>query len=792
MINPKQFSSSLKRLSLKVTAFTILAVITPIPTLASFDQEEAFSSFIPAIAVNNDTRFNLMMLLHKAPLIPHGQIQVGFDQSTLRCNMLNLNIMADFWDITSARDCITGYGQSYNKAAVYLDLLTDAQVNGTKNQSTQIHDYFLALPTKDQNQLLEVKQPGAITSSAFDEYRKEPEYTYHPAYYISNTLDSVILFFTAVNNDASLTEPIRDSLKQYRLNLYLKLKNGAEVELINDEDMRYTKPTGNEYEFVQYLVGAELFYAGEFHNADGYFNFLATSNNPWIAETSAYMKIRTALNLMGKYENAWDILPTSVDPTQANKALAAIEAYRTEYPSGIYLNSALKLVNRILWLQQDNNKLTANYEQDLVDFLDQKAMVESADYLIPSTLELIKLADEIDAKLLESSVKLDVNYPILAFIQALKQLRSYTEGKYTQAQQDEIKLETSKISQGLIDLGFENAALYLQLVTDWKMNTNPEILNQIPNIEENQVNLSDPSFFAMQILRSDILKSKKDKVALLDLWTQIMSSDKISFSQRQYAELELASAYILNQHPEAIFTPNSPITNFYYRAAVLEQTVNRDLLRKQAIEGKNIIEKRTALYALLKNGMHQLDFKNLKSDYALLPALMLSDPSKSYPENYPYELKDYSYQNLAPFLKPTQVENPSDYYTCPSLSVTLDNLAIQGTNDADAALCLGDFLLIHFNETWEDQFYSEFLNDGVEAYRNFNRGQIYDAVLNNSQATENQKAYALYRKINCYATSGYNGCGDEDVEQSERKRWFQTLKSTYKNSAWAQQQKYYW
>jgi hypothetical protein len=44
----------------------------------------------------------------------------------------------------------------------------------------------------------------------------------------------------------------------------------------------------------------------------------------------------------------------------------------------------------------------------------------------------------------------------------------------------------------------------------------------------------------------------------------------------------------------------------------------------------------------------------------------------------------------------------------------------------------------------------------------------------------------------CYAPSGYNDCGGEDVDKAVRKAWFQQLKRDYPGSVWAKSLKYYW
>ena len=72
------------------------------------------------------------------------------------------------------------------------------------------------------------------------------------------------------------------------------------------------------------------------------------------------------------------------------------------------------------------------------------------------------------------------------------------------------------------------------------------------------------------------------------------------------------------------------------------------------------------------------------------------------------------------------------------------------------------------------------------------RGDIYADVIADPQAPAGEKAYALYRAINCYAPSGNNACGNADVAESQRRAWFQRLKRDYAASPWAKQLRYYW
>jgi len=50
----------------------------------------------------------------------------------------------------------------------------------------------------------------------------------------------------------------------------------------------------------------------------------------------------------------------------------------------------------------------------------------------------------------------------------------------------------------------------------------------------------------------------------------------------------------------------------------------------------------------------------------------------------------------------------------------------------------------------------------------------------------------LFRAVNCYAPSGFNACGGEDVPVAQRKAWFDRLRREFPMSPWTQKLKYYW
>jgi hypothetical protein len=72
------------------------------------------------------------------------------------------------------------------------------------------------------------------------------------------------------------------------------------------------------------------------------------------------------------------------------------------------------------------------------------------------------------------------------------------------------------------------------------------------------------------------------------------------------------------------------------------------------------------------------------------------------------------------------------------------------------------------------------------------RMAVYQSIIADRQASAGDRAYALYRAVRCYATSGYSTCGGVTVPPRQRKAWFQQLKTHYPKSHWAQELQFYW
>lgn len=69
-----------------------------------------------------------------------------------------------------------------------------------------------------------------------------------------------------------------------------------------------------------------------------------------------------------------------------------------------------------------------------------------------------------------------------------------------------------------------------------------------------------------------------------------------------------------------------------------------------------------------------------------------------------------------------------------------------------------------------------------QPFGQFDRQSYYQQIITSPTAEVEDKSFALYRAIMCYAPSGSNECGGEDVDKQQRKGWFTQLKTQYPGS----------
>lgn len=583
--------------------------------------------------------------------------------------------------------------------------------------------------------------------------------------HISNDVSAVEAFFDVLLADTQLTAPQRIQLAQARINM---LSSATTLDTMT-RDLATLSADGHVGELKQYLINAVAFYQGLFEQANSGFQSLTTANQPWVAETARYMLIRVSLNQA--MENALDeynmFNVDKSDKEQGRRAVERIDAYLQAYPKGRYADSARGLYRRAYWVIGDENALSARYQRVIAAQKDLDA--------------LQTINNEIDNKLLESGSFIQTpDAPLLMLVQDLKRLRS-DKGWMQWPALSEAEL----IAQQAM---FDEAGMqqqYRYLLAAFHYYQQRDAVTTLALIPEQTGNdLTDTTDFSLQVLRGLALEAEHGWQAAETHWRHLLTLIT-NETQQQYLQLSLAETLVKAGHPEAIFAPDSPVKNLRFRSAVLKSAANADLLRQQTGEQQTHEERAVALHTLLTQSLVHRDYAAYLKDSELLRTIA---PLKSV------ENASWNREDLTAFT--WDGSDTEEGYQCPALTTVVSTLN-KRPNDAHATNCLGEFFFRTGNEVgfdWGESNQLEALTNAPSQFNGkaYSRLDAYLKVIADPQAPPEDKSYALYRAIYCYAPSGMNDCGTQEISKATRKAWFTQLKTEFKGSQWATQLKYYW
>lgn len=581
--------------------------------------------------------------------------------------------------------------------------------------------------------------------------------------FVSNSADSLSQFFAALLADDSLTAEQRHALGQARLGLY----SGATDEQISAS--LATLPAGSSaLLYKTYLTGAAHFYAGDYAGADQAFTSLVDSDRPWLAETASYMLMRTALNKssqnsMGEYGD-FDI--DRIDRPAAEQAQKAAQAYLQRWPEGGYAESARGMLRRINWYLQAWPQLAGLYEQRFQQAGDAKAL-----------RGLVIEYDNVYGMQFNGRAVREAfpDAPLISYIELLRALRLNSDEKPTLTQEDLNASKPAFEQSGKLAL-WRNLQLNL-----WQATGNQAAILQAVKPAE-KLPAHDILAFSEQVLYGDALMAQKQWPAARDFWLKLLNLSQDA-EQQQYVQARLAATLVFSGNTEAIFAPDSAVTSLRYRSRVLKAVASPERLRQQASEGPNNEERTIALHTLLVRDLTENRFSDWLNDKKLASAITSPVVGKAFDD-----------VNLSTF--DWNGEAAEAGYVCRSLDKTVQVLS-QNAKDAHALNCLGEFFRTSNThvDLWKDSAGNGVLEAAIHRkapYGQFNRQAYYQQVIASPKAEHEDKSYALYRAIMCYAPSGYNECGGPEVDKAQRKGWFSQLKTQYPGSPWAQKLKYYW
>ncbi|MGY2362527.1 outer membrane assembly lipoprotein YfiO [Pseudomonas azotoformans] len=518
--------------------------------------------------------------------------------------------------------------------------------------------------------------------------------------------------------------------------------------------------------FRTYLQAAADFYSGRFGDAERGFAAASISQVPWLKETALYMTARTSLNQA--QAEAFDEygMPQleHVDKSALSDAEEGFLGYLKTYPQGDYLASARGLLRRVYWLAGDNTKLAEAFGWAMTEATDAQRNVSVDD-----------LVEEADLKLLMVNSE-TVSTPMIQFVSDLMVMRGGDQPALSRADLEKQKAAFAGAPQ-LYDYLLAVSALYTEHQPD-------AALKQLPQSVPSSLNYFA---FSQQTLRALALEAKQDWKGAEALWLQLLPLAKLPL-QRDQLELALAMNYERSGQLAKVFASDSPISAKPVRYILLRNVAGPELLRQQIAGASDPLERQTAQFVLLYKDLLRGQYATFADDLKQLPASAPEDKlgtSLGYVYSASQTLKLFQWNG----------DKAESGYACPSITQIAATLQADAKNP-QGLNCLGEFILRNGLDGMplEQARAAGSLGSSASDFKGetFSRLDGYKQVIGNAKAPKNDKAYALFRAINCYGPSGYNSCGGVDVEPAVRKAWFRQLKTSYADTQWGKSLQYYW
>lgn len=579
-------------------------------------------------------------------------------------------------------------------------------------------------------------------------------------------------FISALTKAKGLSNDERATLTAVRTALKPECSGDDHATQFTEQGLALVKSKAGRA-FANYLIGAAAFYDGNFGGALTSFVAVGKTDSVWLKEAAAYMLGRAALNeaTLAAFDEYGGLSGEGGNKALLAEAESSFKAYLKAFPNGQYAPSARGLLRRVYWLGKDQDRLRAEYSAQFASAGAAKRKLSFPD-----------LVQEIDNKLLGDLKPKDTGDPMLLAVLNLRAMRHANDPKFAD-------YETPPITRAALDAqrakfaGNEALFTYLQAAHAFYVANSPaDVLRIIP------AGSSDGSYlgYSRQLLRAVALDAAGDKAARSALVALIAAARKPH--QRGSAELALALHDERNKAVDNIFATNSAIRDADVREILLRYHAGPALLRKQAAMAASEREQQVAIFTLLYKDLTRGAYGDFLRDLPLVPA-----------NARPRQEDDYQaprYTDIALFRWAGQSD-----FVCPSLKAVATTLSAN-PKDARGLLCLGEFIR---NGGLDPDYYgvTQYLDDLPDADelggtpslfpgKRFSRLDAYKAVMASPAAGPDNKAYALYRAVNCYAPAGYNGCDSTEATKAQRKAWFDQLKGQFPTSIWAKKLRYYW
>jgi hypothetical protein len=579
----------------------------------------------------------------------------------------------------------------------------------------------------------------------------------------TNGEDAANAFVAQLTASTDVPEVERTELERSRRALVAVACTSDLVALANALPRNIQSARGRE--FQAYVDGVAAFYAGAFDGARRLFESLHASEQPWLRETAQYMVGRSEMNRAQLSAFGLSSYPSTerVDRPALDASEAAFERYLGDHPSGRYAASAKGLLRRVYWLMGDRRRLAREYGFFLATPSSPLRNVAWPD-----------LAHEIDVKLLGAGPE-GVDEPLFVAVMDLMAMRDSGPPGPTLYARLEPQRPIFATAPRLYEYVTSAFAWYVDRDADRTLQSLPTTVPEAP---------LDTVAFSQQTLRGFALEAKGRWAAARTLWRTLVPR-AVQPLQREQVELAYAMNCERSGRLADVFAKDSPVTRPEIRRILLKHVAGPTLLRHQIATSTVSGERDTALFTLLWKELTGGRYRDFLADLARLPKD--AEPPEPDPEG--------SYHGVSPAVFAWRGGTMESGYTCPTLRDTATSLTKNPRNPRGLN-CVAEFALRNELDGFPLGF--DPLADDLGGttsqfpWKPYSRLDAYRRVIDDASASRDDRAYALYRALWCFASSGFNHCGGKDASPSERKQWFRTLKTRYAATTWGKQLEVYW
>ena len=563
-------------------------------------------------------------------------------------------------------------------------------------------------------------------------------------------------FIAAITAAADLSDEEKRALSEARKALHC----GAPLTYAEQPPMPQLQ-SASAKDFFAYLSAVNHFYKFS-HTDSSAFVSLANSTQPWVKEAAVYMQARVML--LAAQANAFDDYGTmqkdKIDPVVVRIALDALNAYLKDYPDGAYAASATNLLRRAYWLGGDTSKLNDAY-----------AKVVSSNEVNATSLAVV---NEMDYKLPADAFADGTSNPMLLAVQDFRLMREHlsSDGKPEPGMKAEV-LEAQRQRFADQPALFE----YLLAARAWFVDKDAKAVLAVLQEKPIPAELTYLEF-SRQILRGaalDATNSEAARPALVALFPAAKSA-----YQRQSLELALAMSDERHKKIGPDFDADTLIKDPTIRKQLLDYVAGPIILRQTATAADSPQEEREiALYRLFSRDLVQGHFKNFLDDIKLLP------PKPAATTDASQEVPTDRFEGF-------RWEGRKEGYICPDVA-SIAKILNANPRDIHGRMCLGD--LFRLKGVTDISMSDKDVLGGTGtlfAGKHILRSEIYADIMKDKSAPRDDRAYALFRAVHCYEPAHSNDCGGNEVPESTRKGWYDELKGSFGDTAWAKALRYYW